>query len=104
MGASSSWGLTPNIAADDHTNLLTEHEITWDRHHRTLARGSTTDENSPFAYRMARSAAAVLDLATQQPVQDREDPTDLLDALARTARLQTVKCMPRRERSSRQKR
>jgi hypothetical protein len=42
---------------------------------------------------------SLLDLAYELPISDRERPKDLLDALHRTARLQAVKCVPRRDRS-----
>jgi DNA invertase Pin-like site-specific DNA recombinase len=49
---------------------------------------------SAFAYRMLRSAAAILDLADNEPIRDRDVPGDLVDSLHRTARLQAVKCVP----------
>jgi len=91
--------VNPNIADTDVTHLLSEHEITWDRHHRSLANGQRVDEGSNFAYRMARSAAPLLDSLDGRGITDRERPQDLLGSLHRIARLQSVKCVPRRERS-----
>jgi hypothetical protein len=90
--------INPNIAPDHRSFLLSEHEISW-RHHCGLETGQKSDKGSSFAYRMLRSAAAVLDFADELPITDRERPQDLVDALHRTARLQAVKCVPRRDRS-----
>src|SRR5258707_8575990 len=35
--------LNPNIAVGDRTYLLSEHEISWDRHHRVLESGMMSD-------------------------------------------------------------
>lgn len=91
--------VNPNIAETDATHLLSEHEITWDRHHRTLENGQRLDEGSNFAYRMARSAALLLDSVDGRELADHEEPQDLVGSLHRTARLQSVKCVPRRKRS-----
>lgn len=42
---------------------------------------------------------SLLDVAYELPITDRERPKDLLDPLHRTARLQALKCVPRRDRS-----
>jgi len=91
-------GDQPNIAPDHRTFLLSEHEISW-RHHCALENDQKSDKGSSFAYRMLRSAAALLDYAKKLPITDRERPLDLVDALHRTARLQAVKCVPRHHRS-----
>jgi Uracil DNA glycosylase superfamily len=88
--------INPNVAQDHRTFLLSEHEISW-RDHCVLESGQKNDDDSYFAYRMLRSAAALLDLASELPITDRERPEDLIDALHRTARLQTVKCVPQRD-------
>jgi len=90
--------INPNVAPDHRTFLLSEHEISW-RHHCVLENDQKSDEGSWFAYRMLRSAAALLDCGDKLPITDRDRPQDLVDALHRTARLQAVKCVPRRHRS-----
>ncbi len=91
--------INPNIGTNDRTHLLSEHEISWDRHHRVLENNLKTDEGSPFAYRTLRSTAAILDRSCANPIRDREQPQDLVGALHHTARLQAVKCVPRTARS-----
>jgi hypothetical protein len=91
-------GINPNIGAEDETNLLIEHGISWDKHHSGLENGQRRQEGSAFAFGSMRSAAALLDVLDGQPVRDRE-PAELVEALHRTARLQSIKCVPRRTRS-----
>ncbi len=91
--------VNPNIAAEDRTYLLSEHEISWDIYDPALRGLGKTAGRSVFAPRMARSAALLIAYANRAPLPERDSPDDLAQALHRTARLQTVKCVPRRQRS-----
>lgn len=91
--------INPNIGAGDETDLLIEHAISWCHHQPGLEQNHRRHEGSAFAFGAMRSAAVLLDLLDGAPVRDRE-PCELVDALHRTARLQAVKCIPRRTRSS----
>lgn len=91
--------VNPNIAADDRTYLLSEHEISWDLYDTSLRNQQPRVGQSTFAFRMARSAAVLLAFADRASVGDLDDREALVDALHRTARLQTVKCVPKRARS-----
>lgn len=90
--------VNPNIAPDDVSDLLFEYSISWERHHKTLAGGSERDEGSLFAYNSTRAAAAVLDYLDGSKTRQRS-PQELAPVLHRTARLQSVKCVPRLESS-----
>lgn len=91
--------INPNVAANEDTDLLLEHAITWKWHVDGLREGKTSNGNSRFASGAMRSAAALLDAIDGQPVMDRRQPEELIDAVFRTARLQAVKCIPKRENS-----
>jgi hypothetical protein len=88
--------INPNVAANDDTDLLIEHAITWDWHVDGLRQGKVSNANSRFAFGAMRSAAALLDAIAGEPVKDRRKPEELADAVRRTARLQAIKCIPRR--------
>jgi hypothetical protein len=91
--------VNPNLATEDASELLLEHWISYDRHIATLRRGDEYDERSRFAYGAYRSAAALLDaLAGERVVRRR--PEELADAVLSTARLQAVKCVPKRASST----
>jgi hypothetical protein len=91
-------GINPNMAHNDPTDLLIEHGITWERHVVTLSRNLDRDEGSRFGFGAMRSAAALVDLLDGQRPRHRE-PAELVDTVARVARLQAVKCVPRNEAS-----
>lgn len=92
-------GVNPNIAAEDRTYLLSEHELSWDLYDRSLRRLQPTVGRSTFAYRMARSASLLLSRAEGASIPDPGNCDPLLRALHSTARLQAVKCIPKRARS-----
>lgn len=92
-------GINPNVAANDDTDLLLEHAITWKWHVDGLREGKASNGNSRFAFGAMRSAAALLDTTDGQPVKDRRKAEELIDAVFRTARLQAVKCIPKRQNS-----
>lgn len=92
-------GVNPNIAAEDRTYLLSEHELSWDLYDSSLRQAQRTVGRSTFAYRMARSASLLLSWAEGASIPDPDDPGPLLRALHSTARLQAVKCIPKRARS-----
>lgn len=85
-------GVNPNISADEWSELLSEHSITWERHVLPLSKGKRGQGR--FAFAAYRTAAALLDLLDDSPVRLRE-PEELVDIPARTARLQAVKCLPK---------
>lgn len=87
--------VNPNIAPEDDTDLLIEHGMTWEKHKVGLEHDARRYESSAFAFGAMRSAAALLDVLDGFSVRDRE-PHELVEALHRTARLQSVKCVPRR--------
>jgi hypothetical protein len=91
-------GVNPNIGYEDQTDLTSEYWISYDQHIRYLAAGYRRTP-SRFAYGAYRSAAALLDAAAGRPITDR-DPDQLPDAVLRTARLQAVKCVPKRRNSN----
>lgn len=47
-----------------------------------------------YPYRTTRSAASVLDLLDRAPVEDHDDPIELVPTLDRLVRLQSIKCSP----------
>ncbi len=91
-------GINPNIAADDYTFLLIEHGISWEHYIPTFEQGSLNERGSSFGGCAMRTAGLVLDDLDGRPISDRE-PRELIDVVHRTARLQAVKCVPKRERS-----
>jgi hypothetical protein len=86
-------GINPNFAAGDYTDFLAEHSISYGQHIASLSAGHEKNGGSRFAYGSMRAAAALLDLLDGHPVLDRR-PSQLADAVLRTARLQAVKCIP----------
>lgn len=91
-------GINPNIAADDYTFLLIEHGISWDHYIPTFEQGSLHEGGSSFGGCAMRTAGLVLDDLDGRPIRDRK-PLELIDVVHRTARLQAVKCVPKRKRS-----
>jgi hypothetical protein len=90
--------VNPNIAVNDETHLLTEHAISWD-YDNSLGALQSTAGGSTFGYRMACSASLLLAHAHGRWHSDEITPQVLVRALHSTARLQTVKCVPARDRS-----
>jgi hypothetical protein len=90
--------INPNIGPEDDTELLIEHSISWYFHQPGLEQNHKKHGRTAFAFGAMRSAAVLLDLLDGTPIRDRE-PRELVGALHRTARLQAVKCIPRRARS-----
>lgn len=94
VGGALVIAINPNIDADDPTDLLTEHALSWDHHHRVLE----DNQRTTFAYRAARSLARLVAYVKHAAAcEDHEE--DLVDTLHRTARVQAVKCIPKRARS-----
>ena len=91
-------GVNPNISYEEQTDLTSEYWISYDQHVRYLAAGYSRTP-SRFAYGAYRSAAALLDAAAGRPITDR-DPDQLPDSVLQTARLQAVKCVPKRRNSN----
>ncbi len=95
-------GINPHIAPGkrrhDYTDLLIEHSITWNHYVANFSRGIKAEGGSRFAFASMRSAAALLDVLDKKPVRARR-PKELLDPVMRVARLQAIKCVPRRESS-----
>lgn len=59
-----------------------------------LAAGSRMAHRSRVAYASARSAGAIQDWIYGESIRDRKNPTDLVEVLDATVRLQAVKCSP----------
>jgi hypothetical protein len=91
--------VNPNLDPEDTSELLLEYWISYERHIATLRRGDKSDERSRFAYGAYRSAAALLDAFADRRVIHRR-PEELADAVLSTARLQAVKCVPKRASST----
>jgi hypothetical protein len=95
-------GINPNIGPGEHrkdyTDLLIEHGITWQHYVSSFRKGLKGEGGSRFGFGVMRCAAGLLDVLDGQPVRDRE-PEEFIDAITRIARLQAIKCVPRRRRS-----
>jgi hypothetical protein len=90
-------GINPNVAQRDPTSLDLEHGISWEHYvNRTFAQGRLTEDGSRFGGDSTRTAGLVLDSLERRPIRDRS-PCELTDVLKQTARLQTVKCVPKTE-------
>ena len=87
--------LNMNISPEDNTDRIYEYWISYEQHIHWLAAGYQKNDGSRFAFGAHRSAAALLDAQTGRPVVDRL-PEQLPDAVLSTARLQAVKCLPKR--------
>ena len=98
IGGVAVIGINPNIAIDDYTFLLIEHGISWEHYIATFERGRLNEDGSSFGGRAMQTAGLVLDDLDGRPIRARE-PHELIDVVHRTARLQAVKCVPKRERS-----
>jgi hypothetical protein len=78
----------------DASDLYVEYEIAW-KQLQTLEAGGMKPHGSWWAYRSARSAAAVLRSIAGERDLDVEDPAVLAEVLDATARLQAIKCSAR---------
>ena len=90
--------LNMNISPNDDTDPIYEYWISYEQHIHWLAAGYQKNDGSRFAFGAHRSAAARLDAQGGRPVVDRL-PEQLPDTVLSTARLQAVKCLPKRARS-----
>jgi hypothetical protein len=93
-------GINPNIdkTKKEWSELFSEHSITWNRGIPILRAGLKRDGGSAFGYRALRWAAALLDDLDGKPPRRRR-PKGLIDVVHRIARVQAIKCVPRRKRS-----
>jgi hypothetical protein len=66
----------------------------------TYGYSSREYRGSDFPYRSTRTVALVLDWLDGRPATDREPPEELAPLIDRTIRLQTVKCSPQNDASS----
>ena len=92
--------LTLGINLNDASGLAMELELGEDQL-RELNAGSKRIHGSMWAYRSARSVAAVLRWKAGHADLDVTDPNEIAAALDSSARLQTVKCSPRNDALSR---
>lgn len=93
-------GINPNIAGTDYTSLLLEHGISWEHYISTFQAGKLREGRSSFGGCAMRTAGLLLDELDGRPIEDRgENPLELVDVVHRTARLQAVKCVPKRAKS-----
>lgn len=91
-------GINPNIARRDYTDLLIEHGIVWDHWIARFREGLRAEGGSRFGFGAMRTAAGLLDVLDGKPVRARE-PEELVHTTTRVARIQAIKCVPRRSRS-----
>jgi Uracil DNA glycosylase superfamily len=89
----------PNVGPKDDRDLLSEHDISWNHYIAWFRRSSSSEGGSRFGFGAMRSAAVLLDMLDHQPVRGRQEPSELVETVLRTARLQAIKCTPRRDRS-----
>jgi hypothetical protein len=88
-------GINPNIGPGDATWLDLEHGISWEHYiRRSFERDRLTEDGSRFGGDSTRAAGLVLDSVAGRPIRDRS-ARELIDVLMYTARLQTVKCVPK---------
>ena len=88
-------GINPNINPRDPTWLDLEHAISWEHYvKRTFERDRLSEDGSRFGGDSTRAAGLVLDSIAGRPIRDRP-ARELVDVLRQTARLQTVKCVPK---------
>lgn len=88
-------GINPNIHRRDYSDVLIEHSNTWCQYIANFRRGKRSVGGSRFGFAAMRSAAALLD-ALDGPRPRLREPEELVETMLRTARLQAIKCMPKR--------